>query len=364
MPTDVLSVRAIIRKHTSTPMPLTLRNAGALLRAVVVTSTLLVAVVVRALLRRLARAPTATQKLAAVWNGATEIMLDVPRALPPRAAAGADARVVLVPERALAAAARAWGARARAATTPLPAALSSAAVVFALTAFDPPGETRTLAENTRANGALAAELARLAPRPAAAWRSFGVNVDEAWREDGFCVAFADGGASVARARAAVVALAARHGQGAIFEYTTGEDGATMRATVPVLAGRNAAAGPERMVRLELPEAPPTPALAALIARAWAGPAAFPSDADAPSVSPEMILAGARALAARLDELRAQGRQLEAECDAERMQQLAQQLARLAESGDESSAEAARLAATLDGLFLAGDGDDPRYNMVH
>ena len=40
------------------------------------------------------------------------------------------------------------------------------------------------------------------------------------------------------------------------------------------------------------------------------------------------------------------------------------LARLAESGDESSAEAARLAATLDGLFLAGDGDDPRYNMVH
>ena len=76
MPTDVLSVRAIIRKHTSTPMPLTLRNAGALLRAVVVTSTLLVAVVVRALLRRLARAPTATQKLAAVWNGATEVMLD------------------------------------------------------------------------------------------------------------------------------------------------------------------------------------------------------------------------------------------------------------------------------------------------
>ena len=357
-------MRAIIRKHTSTPMPLTLRNASAILRAVVVTSTLLVAVVVRALLRRLVRAPTSTQKLAAVWNGATEVMLDVPRALPPRAAAGSDARVVLVPEKALAAAANAWGARVDAATTPLPAALSSAAVVFALTAFDPPGETRTLAENARANGALAAELARLAPRPSAAWRCFGVNVDEAWREDGFCVAFADGGV-VARAREAVVALAARHGQGAIFEYTTGEDGATLwRATVPVLAGRDVAAGPERMVRLELPEAPPTPALDALIARAWAGPAAFPSDADAPSVSPEMILAGARALAARLDELRAQGRQLEAECDAERMQQLAQQLARLAESGDESSAEAARLAATLDGLFLAGDSDDPRYNMVH
>ena len=56
--------------------------------------------------------------------------------------------------------------RVGAATTPLPAALSSAAVVFALTAFDPPGETRTLAENARANGALAAAFhgARSSPR--------------------------------------------------------------------------------------------------------------------------------------------------------------------------------------------------------
>ena len=85
-------------------------------------------------------------------------------------------------------------------------------------------------------------------------------------------------------------------------------------------------------------------------------------AEAPT--PDAILKSARALASRLKELRDEGRKLEAECDAERMQQLAQQLARLAESGDESSAEAARLAATLDGLFLAGDSDDPRYNMVH
>ena len=78
-------------------------------------------------------------------------------------------------------------------------------------------------------------------------------------------------------------------------------------------------------------------------------------AEAPT--PDAILKSARALASRLKELRDEGRKLEAECDAERMQLLAQRLASLAESGEEGSAEATRLASTLDSLFVADDAPE-------
>ena len=66
-------------------------------------------------------------------------------------------------------------------------------------------------------------------------------------------------------------------------------------------------------------------------------------------------ARARARASRLAELRDEGRQLEAVCDAERMQQLARRLAALAERDEASSPEAARLGAMLDGLITDGLG---------
>ena len=76
-------------------------------------------------------------------------------------------------------------------------------------------------------------------------------------------------------------------------------------------------------------------------------------AEAPT--PDAILKSARALASRLKELRDEGRKLEAECDAERMQQLARRLAALAERGEARSPEAARLGATLDSLIADGLG---------
>ena len=79
-------------------------------------------------------------------------------------------------------------------------------------------------------------------------------------------------------------------------------------------------------------------------------------AEAPT--PDAILKSARALASRLKELRDEGRKLEAECDAERMQQLAQRLASLAESGEADSAEAVRLAELLDSLILTDDSAPP------
>ena len=88
--------------------------------------------------------------------------------------------------------------------------------VLALTAFDPPGTTRDRSSNAAANDLLWKDIKQLSLPPSCAWRSFGFDLEEGWREDGFCLAFdaarADAG------RKAVVELARAHAQGAIFEY--------------------------------------------------------------------------------------------------------------------------------------------------
>lgn len=64
-------------------------------------------------------------------------------------------------------------------------------VVFALTAFDPPGISRTLQDNIEANRILWNRLTtdKEMPTAAEARRSFGFDAAEGWREDGFCLAY-------------------------------------------------------------------------------------------------------------------------------------------------------------------------------
>jgi hypothetical protein len=179
-----------------------------------------------------------------------------------------------------------------------PAMFSNRVRIFALTAFDPPGEARSLEDNTCENHKLAEAILTMAPRPARVWPSFGFHLREGWREDGFCLAFErapgddDGDAErwsdEARSAqtAAVVALAVRFRQGAIFGYEPSEDPACCSASGRLLALRRTTipccyrgATPEadtlvqRVLRPgQAPHSEPlTGAQRALLERPWAGP---------------------------------------------------------------------------------------------
>ena len=178
------------------------------------------------------------QELMGLWTGAHEVMLirggvELDRVSPvffaPASSAAADARL------------------------PLPCAAFDGRRIFALTAFDPPGISRPLAENARRNGLLGARIrepatwrAAAAP-PCAVWPSYGFSLAEGWREDGFCLVFdgfVGGGddARLAAARDAVLRLADAFEQGAIFEYEPhrpaagggggGGGDALLRTTIP------------------------------------------------------------------------------------------------------------------------------------
>ena len=111
-------------------------------------------------------------------------------------------------------------------------------LLFAFTAFDPPGEARTLEENEQANGRMWESIKLMEPSPAKVWPTWGYNLKEDWREDGFCLAFPvkDGEKEAECARAAVISIAKEFGQGAVFEYCKGEnDNSMLRTTVPVLS---------------------------------------------------------------------------------------------------------------------------------
>lgn len=180
-----------------------------------------------------------------------------------------------------------------------PAVFSSRVRIFALTAFDPPGEARSLEDNTRENHKLAEEILTMAPRPARVWPSFGFHLREGWREDGFCLVFErppsddDGDAErwrlEARAAqtAAVVALAVRFRQGAVFGYEPSEDSASasapgrvvalVRTTIPCCFDGAAPEAATLVQRVPRPgqaprSAPLADAQRALLERPWTGPA--------------------------------------------------------------------------------------------
>lgn len=101
------------------------------------------------------------------------------------------------------------------------------ALAFALTAFDPPGVERSRTENAAENAKLWPLLKAL--EPAAAWRGYGCDFGEGWREDGFILQFDPAARESARQK--VLAVAVSFDQGAIYEYRRTADGALRRRTV-------------------------------------------------------------------------------------------------------------------------------------
>jgi len=161
----------------------------------------------RTLLQRAAGLSSETQRLASLWVGAVETMMlkGGPLVLQP-ASSDAESRASFLPEG-------------------LPSSLATG-VTFALTAFDPPGVSRSREENRKENDELWKVLKDLAPP--AVWPGFGVDVDERWREDGFILWWPDDERDDARDR--VLAVASDFQQGAIYEYYA-RDGALRRRTV-------------------------------------------------------------------------------------------------------------------------------------
>ena len=109
-------------------------------------------------------------------------------------------------------------------------AIARTHALFAITAHNPMGAIASAEANARANARLEADLTALAAANARRrWASYGFS--EGWREDGYVVGFdledADDG------RRAMVGLAVKYAQGAIYEYSSGDDDFTMRRrTVP------------------------------------------------------------------------------------------------------------------------------------
>lgn len=107
------------------------------------------------------------------------------------------------------------------------------AVLFGLTSWNPLGQEAPLEENLKSYRSLRADLQGLEPRPRAMWESFGFDAS-GYRENGFTVAFDEEVA--AAARKAVVAVANKYRQGAVYEFRLGPPGSgrLVRSTVPAL----------------------------------------------------------------------------------------------------------------------------------
>ena len=185
---------------------------------------------------------TEHERLWALWGGAAEVVLNVD---------GQD--VWMQP--------RTGGGE----SLPFPGVLREHSA-FALTAFDPPGAERSLAENTEMNGKLFKTLQQVNPQPLRIFRSFGFDISSSWREDGFVVVFDASARDAARSR--IVDIATRFDQGAIFEYSESEEGAQylVRTTVPATSQENAAEQ-VTMVRIPAVSTGDNP----LLERPWAGP---------------------------------------------------------------------------------------------
>jgi len=108
--------------------------------------------------------------------------------------------------------------------------------MFALTGYNPMGEDRDLDSNQKENRQLKHDLQQLSnPTPAYIWDSFGFAHD--WREDGFVVAYNKKDAQAGEA--AIIELAKKYQQGAIYGFTHnhdhGNDGdvvSLLRKTIP------------------------------------------------------------------------------------------------------------------------------------
>jgi hypothetical protein len=105
--------------------------------------------------------------------------------------------------------------------------------MFALTGYNPMGQDRDLESNQKANIELKRELQQLTnPKPQHILDSFGFAQD--WREDGFVVAYKK--TDEQAGQAAIIDLAKKYKQGAIYGFTTvmqdGEAVSLLRKTIP------------------------------------------------------------------------------------------------------------------------------------
>ena len=190
---------------------------------------------------RVRTASSKAQDLASLWVGGIETMLDVPGA----------GTISLAPCETAAESRESFPDGLR--------AIPAGGAAFAVTAFDPPGVERTRDENARENGKLWAMLKTAGAD--AAWRAYGVDVTEGWREDGFVLAFADAAAG----RRRVAAAARAFDQGAIYEYTLTQ-GAVARRTLGVGMAVDETTFMRRMPYDELLARRPD-----LVGLPWAGP---------------------------------------------------------------------------------------------
>jgi len=179
-------------------------------------------------------------RLQTLWNSAAEVLLDTEPGRP-----------------------ISWMVPTSAGGSPLkPPASLRTCHHFALTAFNPPGVSRTLEENTKANEAMWKDLRTLSPKPLTVFRAFGFNLQEAWREDGFCLCFPG---KVDEAREAVLRVAAKFEQGAIFEYPPAGDNVEF-TRVLVYVDRKVPSTSAQMQFIVPPETGDP-----VIQRPWAGP---------------------------------------------------------------------------------------------
>ncbi|KAL1511316.1 hypothetical protein AB1Y20_006121 [Prymnesium parvum] len=172
--------------------------------------------------------------LGALWGSAIDGHLLSSSALTDFRPAADNAVLYLAPSRAPPLSSGEW-----------PAAFASH-TVFSLTAWNPMGQDEALDVNQKANRALQRDIGRLQPPPKATWHSFGFNVGENWREDGFSIQYAPDVADQG-GREAVLSLARKYRQAAVYEYSC-RDGHLERSVVWCCPDKQAAHGgePERM----------------------------------------------------------------------------------------------------------------------
>ena len=103
--------------------------------------------------------------------------------------------------------------------------------VFTITASNPMGVEKSASENAQANMRLQKDIKNLFERPApprAWWHSFGFNVQEGWREDGFAIAY--GVEERLFGLKDVLRLASKYNQAAVYMYRV-VDGELVREVV-------------------------------------------------------------------------------------------------------------------------------------
>jgi hypothetical protein len=134
----------------------------------------------------------------------------------------------------------------------------SKGVVFSLTASNPMGMDAPHEENVEANSRLEADIKSIRPEARAWWHSFGFHEKEGWREDGFSIAFSKDERMFARD--AVLRLARRYKQAAIYVYHTNGEGQLVRTVLWCDSSKQATHGSQEI--MVLLRKPPRTALAA------------------------------------------------------------------------------------------------------